>query len=304
MMNSAKHEFGLLHTPNRRAVVRANRVWWLGLILIIAGCVDPTEKFGKVYYLDGAGNWGFGVSEVPQGLRQAGYQGSVEVFVWTSSFNPAIDQVNIAGNRLRAALLSGKIQDYIRRHPDQSVNLIALSAGTGIATWAVESLEKQYHVDNLVLLGSSLSFDYDMTRALSHIKGKVYVYYSPHDEVLTTGAAALGTVDRKFVDGAGLRGMRPNGRSNPRIVNIGWTSRYSRLGWTGAHTDATSPAFVAREIAPRILPSIRARNPRRGTVALHSQQDAHSQGDRPDRFLRLARTGSFVPFTPAGTSYE
>ena len=64
---------------------------------------------------------------------------------------------------------------------------------------------------------------------------------------------ALGTVDRKFVDGAGLRGLHPNGQSSPRVVNIGWNSRYSRLGWAGSHTDATSQAFVQHEIAPRIF---------------------------------------------------
>ncbi|UCG34293.1 MAG: hypothetical protein JSU68_06570 [Phycisphaerales bacterium] len=244
-----------------------------GMVFVVTGCQDPAEQFGKTYYLDGAGNWGFGVSEVPAGLRAAGYQGSVEVFLWTSSFNPAIDQVNEVGNKFRAGILSGKIDDYLRRHPDKDVNIIALSAGTGIATWAVEGLSNRHKINNLVLLGSSLSYDYDMTEALAHIKGKVYVYYSSHDEVLTTGARALGTVDRKFVDGAGLRGLHPKGRNSPRVVNIGWTSRYSALGWTGAHTDATSQAFVQREIAPRILGRpgpARSRRPRAAAVPDHA----------------------------------
>ena len=223
------------------------------MFAIISGCQDPSEKFGKTYYLDGAGNWGYGVATVPQGLKAAGYPGHVEVFIWTSSFNPAVDQINMPGNKFRAAILSGKINDYLRRYPDNNVDLIALSAGTGIATWAVEGVSDKYKVANLVLLGSSLSYDYDMSEALSHMKGKIYVYYSPHDEVLTTGARALGTVDRKFVDGAGLRGLHPNGQSSPRVVNIGWNSRYSRLGWAGSHTDATSQAFVQHEIAPRIF---------------------------------------------------
>ena len=261
MTNPKQHtDFWNRHSRTLRSLVLA--AFLVPVLAAAVGCNDPADKLGKIYYLDGAGNWGFGVAEVPQGLRNAGYKGSVEVFIWTSSFNPAIDQVNIGANRFRAAILTGKIEDYIRRNPDQQVNLISLSAGTGIATWAVEALGTQYKVDNLVLLGSSLSYDYDMTRALSHIKGKVFVYYSPHDEVLTTGAAALGTVDRKFVDGAGLKGLYPNGQKHPRIVNIGWSSRYSRLGWTGAHTDATSPAFIAREVAPRILPRSELRTSR------------------------------------------
>src|SRR3990170_7130511 len=106
----------------------------------LAGCSNPREEFGKTYYLDGAGNGGCGVADVPAGLRAAGYQGDVEVFVWTSSFSPAVDQVNLVGNKLRAAILSGKINDYCTRHPGKPVNLVALSAGTGIAVWAVEGL--------------------------------------------------------------------------------------------------------------------------------------------------------------------
>ena len=223
-------------------------------LLLLVGCVgNPREEFGKTYYLDGAGNWGWGVAEVPKGLRDAGYQGDVEVFIWTSSLNPAIDQVNVLGNHLRAAMLTGKIQDYLRRHPDQDVNIIALSAGTGIATWAVEALNENEKIANMVLLGSSLSYNYDMSKALRRVRGKVYVYYSPHDEILLTGARALGTVDRKFVDGAGLRGLHPNDGSSPKVVNIGWSSRYTRWGWTGAHTDATSPGFVQHEIARRLF---------------------------------------------------
>jgi hypothetical protein len=235
-------------------------------LLLLVGCAgNPREEFGKTYYLDGAGNWGWGVAEVPKGLRDAGYQGDVEVFIWTSSLNPAIDQVNVLGNRLRAAMLTGKIQDYLRRHPDQDVNIIALSAGTGIATWAVEALNEGEQIANLVLLGSSLSYDYDMSRALRRIRGNVYVYYSAHDEILLTGARALGTVDRKFVDGAGLRGLHPSGGRSPKIVNIGWTSRYTRLGWTGAHTDATNPSFVQHEIARRLFP--RGKRPASGRTS-------------------------------------
>lgn len=235
-------------------MIRALAKVMVGAALLagLAGCSNPREEFGKTYYLDGAGNWGFGVADVPAGLRAAGYQGDVEVFVWTSSFSPAVDQVNLVGNKLRAAILSGKIGDYRTRHPGKPVNLVALSAGTGIAVWAVEGLAEGVTVDNVVLLGSSLSYNYDMRKALRHVKGRVYVFYSPHDEVLTTGARVLGTVDRTFEDSAGLVGLRPVGGDSSKIVNIGWSPRYSQYGWTGSHTDATSQAFVQAVIAPKI----------------------------------------------------
>lgn len=213
----------------------------------------PGDEFGKTYYLDGAGNWGFGLSTVPRGLRNAGYQGNVEAYIWTTSFNPAIDQVNVGANKLRALILTGKIEDYLRRNPGNDVNLIALSAGTGIAVWAIEALKPPHKVNNLILLGSSLSNNYPMGKALSNIKGKVYVYYSPHDEVLSGAVRAIGTVDRGSSESAGLTGLHPPGGTRGKIVNIRWRPQYERFGWTGSHTDATSEPFVQRYLSRHII---------------------------------------------------
>lgn len=236
------------------------------LLMLMSGCVNPKEEFGKTYYLDGAGNWGFGVTDVPAGMQAAGYPGDVEVYVWTSSFSPAIDQVNVLANRLRASGLTGKIKDYLTRNENGKVNVIALSAGTGIAVWAVEGLPDGMQVENLVLLGSSLSYNYDMREALRHIRGKVYVFYSGHDEVLTSAVRALGTVDRTNEESAGLVGLRPPGGDAGKIVNIGWSPRYTQYGWTGSHTDATSSTFIQTVVAPRLFrPSERAPSSERVT---------------------------------------
>jgi hypothetical protein len=213
----------------------------------------PGDDHGKTYYLDGAGNWGFGIADVPAGLRNANYKGNIEAYIWTSSFNPAVDQVNIPMNKMRALILTGKIEGYLRRWPNNDVNLIALSAGTGIAVWAVEGLKPPYQVNNLVLLGSSLSENYDMTKALRNIKGKVYVYYSPHDEVLGGMVRAIGTVDRGGTESAGLGGLHPPGGGRGKIVNVGWRPEYEQYGWTGSHTDATSEPFVRRYISRHIV---------------------------------------------------
>ena len=217
--------------------------------------MDPREEFGKTYYIDGAGNWGFGVAEVARGLQAAGYRGHVEAYLWTTSFNPAIDQVNRPAAHLRAAILTEKIQEYLRNHPRNDVNIIALSAGTGIAVWAVEALGAPHKVNNLVLLGSSLSSDYDMRAALAKTRGQVYVYYSRYDTILDGPVRLLGTIDGKMgVDAAGLVGLHPRGGGRDRIVNIGWAPQYQRYGWTGAHTDCTSEPFVRRYIAAHVTP--------------------------------------------------
>lgn len=243
------------HGLRRGLTLKLNIVRCIGsivLLALVAGCNNPKEKFGKIYYLDGAGNWGFGVTDVPAGLQAAGYPGDVEVYVWTTSFSPAIDQVNIVANKLRAAGLTGKIKDYLTRYPSNKVNMIALSAGTGIAVWAVEGLPDGMMIENMVLLGSSLSYNYDMRQALRHVRGKVYVFHSGHDEVLTSAVRALGTVDRTNEDSAGLVGLRPPGGGGGKVVNNGWSAKYTRYGWTGAHTDATSQAFIQAVVAPLV----------------------------------------------------
>jgi len=241
----------------------------------------PGDEHGKTYYLDGAGNWGFGLTDVPTGLKNAGYRGNVEAYIWTSSFNPAIDQINIGMNKLRAAILTGKIQDYLRRHPGNDVNLIALSAGTGIAVWAVEGLSPPYKVNNMVLLGSSLSENYDMRKAFRNIKGKVYVYYSPHDEVLGGAVRAIGTVDRGSSESAGLGGLHPPGGGKGKVVNIGWRPKYERYGWTGAHTDATSEPFIRRYVSGHIM--ARKPKPRATTRPTASPRDTRASWKAPRR---------------------
>lgn len=239
--------------------IRSECMILLALALIASGCQSANPKaepYGKTYYLDGAGNLGFGTAEVPRGLRQAGYKGDVEVYIWTMSLNPLLDQLNILGAaRAAGRRLAGRIKKYKERYPDQRVNIIALSAGTGVAVWACENLDADSRIENLVLLGSSLSYDYDMSKALPNIKEHVYVYHSPKDAMLGT-VELFGTIDRKLgVKSAGQVGLRPIHGDGGKIVNTPWSSEWRDLGWSGGHTDCTNAKFVANEISRRILSS-------------------------------------------------
>lgn len=232
-----------------------------GILLPAAGCRSsgrltsgPTpERFGKTYYLDGAGNWGWGQTSVGEGLRRAGYRGDVEVFLWTTSLNPIIDQLNIFAARLRAQQLAEKIEDYHRRYPEAKINIVALSAGTGVATWAVENLSGTAQINNLVMLGSSLSHDYDVRPALAKMTGSIFVFHSPLDGILPH-TLVVGTIDgKRGVSPAGLVGLDVPPGAQDRVINIAWTKEAKKFGWEGGHVDTTNPVFVANEIAPRIF---------------------------------------------------
>ncbi len=244
----------------------------VGVILLLGTCLGTVsgcmgsarradhiraEKYGKVYFIDGAGNLGFNRKQnVTDGLRQAGYRGDVEVFDWTISFNPLVDQLNLLGSAQAAGRrLARKIEDYQKLYPDNNVNIIALSAGTGVAIWACEDLRGEVSVENVVLLGSSLSYDYDASKALKHIKDHIFVYYSSQDPILKT-VEVVGTIDGRHglkTRSVGQVGFKPKDTETDQIVNIPWSADWEKLGWDGGHTDCTNSAFVRFEIAKRIL---------------------------------------------------
>jgi pimeloyl-ACP methyl ester carboxylesterase len=186
-------------------------------------------------------------------MRERGYKGEVSRLNWSYSFNPAIDQTVRAIGKLGARHLAGCIQDYMDHYPGRDVNIVGLSAGSGVAIWALEDLNPQYQVNNVVLLGSSLSSDYDVGDALQHVKGKIYVYYSPNDAMLAGPMKVFGTIDGKLLaEGVGQVGLHPP-RGAERVVNIAWRPEFEQYGYSGGHTDATNPVFVKQYVAEHLL---------------------------------------------------
>ena len=228
----------------------------LSMVAAVSGCSDAKEQFGRTWYIDGAGNWGFGALDVPIGLEEAGYKGRVTNHRWSLTLNPALDQTLRFLAKGSGKVLGSEITSYLKRNPDADANVIALSAGTGVGVWAIESVSPPYKVNNFIMLGSSLSSRYDMRKALKNMKGNVYVYYAASDPVLTGPVRALGTIDGTFQDSAGLVGLR--NRQNPpgRIKNIGWTRKYTRYGWTGGHADCVTKRFVKAVLSKRIVPEL------------------------------------------------
>lgn len=226
----------------------------LGMVIMLAGCADPKERFGRTWYIDGAGNWGFGALDVPLGLEERGYKGLVSNHRWSLTLNPVLDQTLRFLAKASGHSLGRAITAYLKRYPDADANIIALSAGTGVGVWAIESVEPPCKVNNFILLGSSLSSRYDMRKALANMKGNVYVYYTPTDPVLQGPVRALGTIDGTFDDSAGLVGLHGPGEETGRIKNIRRTAKYARLGWTGGHADCVNRRFVAGELYKRIIP--------------------------------------------------
>jgi len=217
----------------------------------LLGCAPsfgPKAEHGITFYCPGAGNFDFGDVGIRQGLCAAGYRGQVAAVMWTALLGPAVDQ-RLGNARIGAERLARLIEEYHKKYPGKPVNVVGLSAGTGVAVWALENLKPNHSVENVVLLGSSLWHRYDVSKAMKRVRGEIYNYYSPRDPVLAGPMKLFGTIDGVFgEDGAGSVGFK-----TPGVVNIRWQQEYSRYGYQGGHTDGTSPRFVETFLSKHLI---------------------------------------------------
>lgn len=236
---------------------RALSILLLAGLALPAGCVTdfgPKAVNGITFYSPGAGNLELADEGLRRGLELAEYDGQVATVMWTFSFNPAIDQALRLNARLGARKLADKIEEYAAKYPGRPINMIGLSAGTGVTIWALERLDPAIQVDSVVLLASSLSHDYDVSRALRRVKGSIYNYYSSSDVVLAVPMKVFGTIDAKFgVDGAGAVGLTPPGAARDRVINIPWRREFARYGYRGGHMDSISARFIGNVVAEHLV---------------------------------------------------
>lgn len=265
-------------TPSRRQTLAGA----LAVLLLIAGCpgclTNPTGlpsalpdrearlARGYVFYFDGAGggteksNYAAGVA---QGMIEAGYDGAGEVVSWETGKGLMADQdASVAYKRSRAAEGARNVQLYQQARPGAPVSLLGFSAGTAEAIFALEALPETVSVEYVVLLGTSISHDYDLTEALKRVRKTLYIFTSSHDHMLGTAMPLSGTADRKFFDaGAGIHGFSlPKHATDEtrrlyaaRIVTIPYNKEFSKDGDHGHHFDNVKKDFIRDYVAPLIM---------------------------------------------------
>ncbi|MBN1510094.1 MAG: hypothetical protein JW955_24825 [Sedimentisphaerales bacterium] len=261
-------------------------VWSLLALLAgpSAGCTGlPTEMpdraerlpRGYIYYFDGAGggsavrNWAGGIKD---GLLAAGYAGAGEMFSWETGLGLLTDQASgLQYKREKAAEAAGRLLNYHRGYPSAPVGLIGFSAGTAVAIFMLEALPEGVMVDNVVLLGTSVSTDYDLTKAMQRVRGHMYLFVSPHDTVVSTLMAVTGTADRRRGEaGAGVKGftMPPDASEETRrlyaekLVTIAWREEFEEQDkYYGRHFDNVKPAFIRDHVAPLLMNDAPGRAP-------------------------------------------
>jgi len=227
---------------------------------------EERQTRGCVFYFDGAGggtkkkNYAAGVLD---GMLEAGYSGAGEIVSWETGRGLIKDQVaSVAYKRSKAKEGAASIQSYQKEHPGAPVGLLGFSAGTAEAIFTLEALPKTAPVDQVVLLGTSISRDYDMTEALKRVKHKLYIFTSPHDHMVGTMMKFSGTADRKFHDpGAGINGfVIPVGASSAtrqlyadKIATIPYSEDFRKDGDKGHHFDNVKKEFIRDHVAPLLM---------------------------------------------------
>jgi pimeloyl-ACP methyl ester carboxylesterase len=179
---------------------------------------------------------------------------AVEIFDWTVPAAPLINQAAIGRNREMAAALAARVTEHQRNHPGRPVFLVGHSGGTAIAVWAAEALLGSAQIDGIILLASSLSPEYDLSKALARTRRGIVSFHSPHDSVLLDlGTTLFGTMDRKHTVAAGNVGFRPvagRGREYAKLRQVAWHRDMARVGHDGGHFSVCSRDFILAYVAP------------------------------------------------------
>ncbi len=221
---------------------------------------------GCIFYFDGAGggtvksNYAAGVVA---GFQDAGYPGAGELMSWETGKGLMADQnASVEYKRAKAKESAAAIQRYREEHPEAHIGKLGFSAGTAEVIFALECLPETSQVDHVVLLGASLSRDYDMTEALKRVKHKLHIITSPHDHMLSIAMPLSGTADRKFHDpGAGIKGfVLPDNATEEtkrlyaeKIVTIPYSDDFRKDGDKGHHFDNVKEDFIRDHVAPLFM---------------------------------------------------
>ncbi len=191
------------------------------------------------------------------GLIEGGVDARVTIYDWTHGRFGMPALVDYRNNQEESRKIADMIVARRRADPASPIHLTAHSGGAGLLVWALEKLPPDVVVESVLLLAPALSPEYDLSGALSHVRGKMHVFSSEHDPVLGAGTRLFGTIDRVKTDAAGRVGFRRPAAADAeqygKLVEHPYDSRWARAGNLGDHIGAMMEPFVVSILAPTLL---------------------------------------------------
>jgi len=193
------------------------------------------------------------------GIKAGGFKGKIEIYDWTGDKPGIAALMNRKRNDEQAQKIADKVIARRKLNPEAQIVLTGHSGGTGLIVFALEKLPADVKVDGVLMLSPALSPEYDLSTALAHVDGRMYVFSSTLDYfVLGIGTKLFGTMDRKKGDSAGRVGFtQPKDAKEPRqydkLVSCPYHKAWLKYGNIGDHITVMSEAFSKHILTPLIL---------------------------------------------------
>jgi hypothetical protein len=171
-------------------------------------------------------------------------------FRWGAGYMRIIkDLTNRDTNRKKASELASQLRDYRSKFPEHHLHLVAKSAGTVIALWAMSELEP-HTLDRVVLLSAAVSPVFPLDEALPAARQDVYSFWSPNDVFwLGWGTSLFGTADGVRGNSAGLVGFHTT-QSTTKLREVKWDPSMISSFHMGTHSGTSMPRFIRNYVMP------------------------------------------------------
>ncbi len=228
-------------------------------VLCVSAVKSPAAEPGKAYllHLPGIGGHMRIDDLLTSGIAQGGLDAEVQIYDWTAGHAGLLALTSYDRNQIEAQKIADAIVRIARADPGRRIILTGHSGGAGLAVWALEKLPDEVHVDTLLLLAPALSPQYDLSKALGHVTGKLYAFSSTMDPVLGIGTRNFGTMDRIKTDAAGRVGFSMPPRADAalyaKLIGVPYDSTWTRYYNAGDHIGAMMRPFARSILAPLLL---------------------------------------------------
>jgi pimeloyl-ACP methyl ester carboxylesterase len=246
----------------------------LAIIVGLAGCVTDAGlvvpagppavacKPGVVFVVGGVG----GIDPIGPAARlalpMAGVPHEIRDFVWTHGTGCLLKDLRDTHYVLtRAEELAQEIHQVKAADPDRPIYLVGHSGGAGLALAAAELLPPA-SLERIILLSAAVAPNYDLRPALRATCREIVSFNSCIDRFwLCWGTSHFGTIDRVYGPSAGLDGfVVPSDLDEEsrwlyqRLVQVSWKPEMVLAQHTGLHHSTCMPGFLARQVAPWLMP--------------------------------------------------
>jgi pimeloyl-ACP methyl ester carboxylesterase len=220
---------------------------------------DPSPD-NVVFVADGAGNYQMASKMLRTAVEETGAPIQVETFVWSHGYKKVLpDQLDFSHAQAQGELLAEVVVAYRQQHPRARIHLVGHSAGSMVVLSAAEHLPPG-SLCSIVLLGPSVSSEYDIRPALRCARCGLEVHYSSRDWLYLGFCTSLvGCADRRYCGASGRRGfsLRVESPEDAGLLEHlhqhPWQASDRELGHNGGHYGAYQTEYLKARVLPVLL---------------------------------------------------